>query len=145
MATTVNNDSNLVARLKRELYPLMPDIRVHLIRAALGICGLEVQEDGQVTAITPAEGKPKFSARNKLAAMRIMTQFDRNALEEQRVELAMEARNIKEDVPHFDGLPPITGEIANQAMIMIDDEIKKKKAAQARVIQKSSDRGHRAL
>jgi len=37
--------------------------------------------------------------------MRIITSFDRNALEEQRVDLAMEARNIQEDVPTFDGLP----------------------------------------
>jgi hypothetical protein len=131
MATAVNTDSKRVARLQRERYPLVPEIRAHLVRAALGICGLEVQEDGQVAAIPRAVGKPPVNHRNTLAAMRILTSFDRNALEEQRVALAMEARGIKEDVPVHDDLPPINAAIANQALILIQEETKKKQAAEA--------------
>jgi hypothetical protein len=131
MAILVNDDPQRVARLKRELWPTPPDIRAHLVRAALGFCGLEVQDDGQVTNIPPANGKPSVSHRNKLAAMRILTSFDRNALELQRVELAMEARGIREDVAVSYGLPPMTPEIAEQAMEMIEEETKKKKEAEA--------------
>ena len=61
-----------------------------------------------------------------------MTSFERNTLAEKRVEQAMEARNIQEEeIPVVDDLPSITSEIADQAMIMIEEETKKKKAAQA--------------
>ena len=131
MSTSTNKDPELAAKLKQELWPSVPDLRPHLVKVALDICGLQVQEDGQVTNISPAEGKRKVNPRNKLAAMRIVASFDRIALEQQRVEKAMEAQGIEEEVPVVDVLPPITPEIADQAMILIEEESKKKKAAQA--------------
>jgi hypothetical protein len=128
MATDGKNDPELAARLAQESWPTPPDLRPHLIKVALGIAGLETQEDGQVTKI---QGKGRVNHRNKLAAMRILASFDRNALEQQRVELAMEAQDIEETVPVVDVLPPLTPEIFDQAMIMIEEETKKKQAAQA--------------
>jgi hypothetical protein len=127
----VNNDPKLVNRLNRERYSIGTEIRAHLVQLALSFCGLQVKEDGKVAAIAQAQGERPLTSRNKLAAMRILTSFDRNALELQRVEQAMEARGIKEDVEVSDGLPPITAEIAEKAMIMIQEETNKKTAAQA--------------
>jgi hypothetical protein len=131
MPNATNTDPNEIARLQQELYPIMPAIRAQLVKATLGICGLEVQEDGQVTNIPPAEGKRRTSTRDRIAAMRLLTSFERNTLAEKRFELTMEARGIEEDVPVVDNLPPLTPEIADQALIMIEEESKKKKEAQA--------------
>ena len=131
MATDEKTDPELAARLEQELWPTSPDLRPHLVQVALGIAGLETQENGQVTKIQAAQGKGRVNQRNKLAAMRILASFDRNALEQQRVELAMEAQGVEETVPVVDVLPPLTPEIADQALIMIEEESKKKKAAQA--------------
>jgi hypothetical protein len=80
MAIPVNNDPKLVNRLNREHYSIGTEIRAHLVQIALSFCGLQVKEDGQVAAIAQAQGERPLNSRNKLAAMRILTQFDRNAL-----------------------------------------------------------------
>jgi hypothetical protein len=131
MPTAVKTDPKRTARLQRELYPLPPDIRAHLVQATLAICGLEIQEDGQVTAIPPTAGQRKTSVRDKLAAMRILASFERNVLVQQRFDLAMEERGLQEDVPVVDNLPPITSEIADKALILIQEETDKKQEAQA--------------
>jgi hypothetical protein len=133
MAITMNNDPKRAALSKQELWPLSQTIRTHLVQVALGMCGLEVQADGQVTPIMPAEGKPPIKSRHKLSAMRLLARFDHNALELKRVEVAMEERGIEEklDVHPDDGLPPINEEIAEQALILIQEETDKKKAARA--------------
>jgi hypothetical protein len=132
MAILVKDNPKRVVQLQRERFPLSPEIRAHLVQIALGFCGLQVKEDGQVAAIFQPEGSRPLNPRNKLAAMRILTSFDRNSLEEQRVEQAMEARGIEEDIPMVsDGLPPLTSAIAEKAMIMIREETNKKQAAEA--------------
>src|SRR5262249_47732446 len=90
-------------------------------------------EDGQVAPISQEEGAAPTKPRHKLSAMRILAQFDRNALELKKVEMAMETRGIVEglDEEIHDGLPPMTPDIANQAMIMIHELSEQKKAAQA--------------
>jgi hypothetical protein len=130
MAIPVNTNPKHVDRLKRERYSIGAEIRAQLVQIALAFCGLQVKEDGQVVDVPRAEGERPRNSRNKLAAMRILTSFDRNALEQKRVEQAMEARGIKEDVVVSDGLPPMTAEIAEQAMVMIRVETNKKKAAE---------------
>jgi hypothetical protein len=126
-------DSDLAAEYQSEFWPLGPQIRAHLVKAALSICGLEVQEDGRVTNIPQKEGASPLRSRNTLSAMRILAEFDRNALELQRVDLAIEGRNRppENNAEPRDGLPPITDEIANNALIMIHDLTEEKKAAKA--------------
>ena len=132
MSTPVNSDPKRLARLQRELYPLPPEIRAQLVQVTLDICGLKVEDDGQVTPIPHAQGRRKTSARDKLSAMRILASLERNVLEEQRVERAMEAQGIEERIPAVDDhLPPITEEIAEQALILIQEETDKKKEAEA--------------
>jgi hypothetical protein len=107
MAILVNDDPKSRALLQRERCAKGPEIRAQLVQVALGLCELEVKDFGEVATISEEDGKPPVSPRNKLAAMQILRSLDRNAVEPQRVEQAMEAQNI-EDVPVSDGLPPLT-------------------------------------
>ena len=86
------------AQLNDQRWPLSLDVRGLVVKLALEMTGLKLDDDGTITPVEPTDKKPPEKPRDRLAAMRVIATCDKLDIEQRKVDL-LENPSLADDHP----------------------------------------------
>jgi hypothetical protein len=98
-------------------------MRGAVVETALGLCGYAITAEGKLAPIPATDDSPKPKQRILLGAMRILTQFDRLSIVEQKLKQKVgRLRSKRVFRSRANEAPGVTWEILGRICEMIEED-----------------------